>query len=102
MWYNSSGVMVMSSPWVSVNLPAELLTWLDPKNLEKEVRKRVAVALYAERKISLRQGAKLAGIPYADFMKALGEFGVYIDYGVEDLRQDMKTLKELGLYEGDL
>lgn len=82
-----------------VNLPAEIVEFLGQENLDQEVRKRLAVALYAEKKVSLGDGAQLAGIPYADFMKLLGQFGMYIHYGIQDLQEDIKTLKKLGLLE---
>lgn len=35
-------------------------------------------------------------------MKLLGQFGMHIHYGIQDLQEDIKTLKKLGLLDGDI
>lgn len=69
------------------------------KDLSGELIKRVAAALYAERKISLGKAAELSGMPYADFLRLLAELEIDLDYGIEDFMEDMETLR--GLEQGD-
>jgi predicted HTH domain antitoxin len=62
---------------------------------EAELRIEIAVMLYAKKKLSLGKAAEVAGLDRWDFQKALGEREVPINYTVEDLHQDLETLKRL-------
>jgi predicted HTH domain antitoxin len=62
---------------------------------EKEVRKHLAVGLYAQKEITLGAAAELAGMTYYDFWQYLAQFGLGPSYDVADLEDDRKTFKEL-------
>ncbi|WP_367873768.1 UPF0175 family protein [Luteolibacter sp. Populi] len=57
----------------------------------------VAVALYRDRLADMGRAAKIAGLSRLRFQHELGKRGVTIDFGVEDLRKDIETLRSLGL-----
>jgi len=48
-----------------------------------------ALKKYANGEISMGRAAKLARIPYADFMKSAAEKKIPINYSVQDFREDI-------------
>jgi predicted HTH domain antitoxin len=60
----------------------------------EQARVGLAVGLYASRQLTMGQAAKVAGIPYADFMRELGQHGVTINYTMENLLQDIETVRK--------
>jgi predicted HTH domain antitoxin len=61
----------------------------------EQARIEIACGLYAGRHVSMGRAAKIAGIPYTDFMHELGRRGICLNYGVEDFEHDMRVLDEL-------
>lgn len=59
------------------------------------VTKLLALELYRERAISLGRAAELGGVSITEFMEFAGEREVELDFGVEDLEQDRRTLESL-------
>ncbi len=80
-----------------VVVPAKILraSGLSPQELLIEL----AVHLFAEGLISLGVAKTLAGLPMANFMRVLGKRGIAMHYDVEDLEEDIRTLKALGLWK---
>jgi predicted HTH domain antitoxin len=62
---------------------------------EAELRQALALALYEERKLSLGRAARLADLSQWDFLSLLAQKGVTIDYSLDDLKDDIKTIAEL-------
>ncbi|MGQ9531363.1 MAG: UPF0175 family protein [Desulfotomaculales bacterium] len=77
---------------MTVEVPDELLPLVG-----EELRKHLAVALYAQGKISLGAAAELAGTHYVDFWKCVAQFGLGPRYTAEMLEEDVKNFRELGL-----
>lgn len=94
--------VIISSEMVKVkevvlHIPEEIQEAIGARrNLAKEIMKRLAVSLYAERKISLGKAVELSGANHSSFMEALSDFGVYLDYDGQDLMDDLETLRRLG------
>ncbi len=62
---------------------------------EEELRRDIAVMLYASGKLSFGKAKELAGMHHSEFQHLLGSRDVYMNYSIEDFEQDMKTLREL-------
>ena len=62
---------------------------------ERDCLIELAVHLYAERRITLRQALRLAQLSRAELMKELARRDISL-YTVEDLNSDVAALKELG------
>ena len=60
-----------------------------------ELRREVAVWLFAEDRLTLGQAARLAQLSQAAMMRLLGQRGISLRYGAEDFEQDMRTLREV-------
>ncbi|MGB9662061.1 MAG: UPF0175 family protein [Moorellaceae bacterium] len=81
---------------VVLRIPDEIREALGPRrDPAREIMKRLAVSLYAERKISLGKAVELSGTSYSSFLEALADFGVELDYDEEDLASDLETLERL-------
>ena len=89
---------------VSFDIPDELLAVLAERargELSQELRKHLAVALYAQGIITLGSAAVLAEMSYYDFWQYLARFDLGPRYTDQHLEEDLETLRELGLLEGD-
>lgn len=64
---------------------------------EQEFRREVAVMLFAQDRLTLASAAKLAGMRYMEFQALLADREICVHYGVEDLEQDLATLKRRGI-----
>jgi len=62
------------------------------KSLE-EYKVGYAFKLYKERKVSLWKAAELAGKSLWDMVELMGKYEVYLNYDIEDLREDLKNLR---------
>lgn len=59
----------------------------------------LAVYLFDKEVLTLGQAKSLAGMPMADFMQLVGRRGLSsIHYGVQELEEDVETLKQMGLW----
>ncbi len=81
---------------MSVTIPDDIL---QAANLtEKELRQELALALFAQEKLTLAQASRLAGMNRLEFQTLLAGQHIPIHYGVTEFEEDLKTLRELGLY----
>jgi predicted HTH domain antitoxin len=83
---------------VTLELPDEVLPLVtkgcDPAS---GLKRRLAVALYAEGALSMAEAASLAAMDYMDFWELVTSFGLGPKYTEQHYEEDMKALKELGL-----
>jgi predicted HTH domain antitoxin len=71
-----------------------------PPELEKQISTseaalHLAIGLFADERVTLGQAASIAGISQAAFLHELGKRKIPIHYGLEDLEQDIATVKRL-------
>lgn len=58
----------------------------------EEARIELACALYAQWKVSMSQAVKTAGIPRVSLWEELGRRKIPIQYGLDDLKHDLRVL----------
>ena len=63
---------------------------------EDELKAEVAVALFQTERLTLGQASRLAGMGQGDFLRLLGGRNIPIHYGEAELKEDLRTLRELG------
>ena len=62
---------------------------------ERELKQELALSLYAARKVTIIQAADIAGIGFFEFQGLLKDRKIPQHYDVQDLEDDMRTLREL-------
>ena len=60
-----------------------------------DLRLDLAVGLYAGRRLTLGRAARIAGVPYAEFLRELGRRGLCVDYTIEDAVADVETVQRM-------
>lgn len=76
---------------MSLVIPDEFLQ--TAKISEAELRLEIAILLFEQEKITLGTASQFAGMNQLEFQQILGKRKISIHYGVEEFRQDLKTLE---------
>jgi predicted HTH domain antitoxin len=75
---------------LELNLPKTLTEEIS----ENELRLYLAMMLYKERKLSMSQAAKLAGLALSDFMYELGKHKIgFTNITEEELEEELRRIK---------
>lgn len=76
---------------LNLEIPEDILSALNlpPDEVEQELRKELAIALYARGVLSVGKAAELADIPRERFEDVLGERRIPRHYGSEELEEDL-------------
>lgn len=64
---------------------------------EEDVRKEMALALFAQKKISKGQARRMTGADWFTFEMWMKERGLFEEFTDADLEHDLNDLKKLGL-----
>ena len=64
-----------------------------------DVRRELALTLYAQQRLSLGKACELAGLSLWEFRQWLGVRHIEAHYDTDDLQDDLNTLCELGRLE---
>jgi len=80
---------------IEVRVPSDLAKLLKPRKLESEVRLLVALELYREGRVSLGKAAEIAGLSIREFLYELRSRNIPLNYDLEELKEDLKTIKDL-------
>jgi predicted HTH domain antitoxin len=78
---------------LSVSRELELATHMTAQ----EIRRELAVQLYAQGKLSAGKARELAEMTVYEFQGLLGSRGIPVNYGVEDFVDDLNTIQRLKL-----
>lgn len=62
----------------------------------QELRRELALTLYAQHRLSLGKARELAGLSLWEFRQWLATRRIEAHYDADDLRDDLATLRELG------
>lgn len=78
---------------MGIKIPAYVL---EKANLtEKDFLIEIAVHLYNIGRLTMGQARKFANLDQISFQKEMSKRDVYIKYGMDDLEDDLKTIKEM-------
>jgi predicted HTH domain antitoxin len=77
-----------------VTIPDEVLT--AAHLTEPELRQELALTLFQQERLTLAQASRLAGMGQLAFQALLAERQIPIHYGVEEFRDDLRTLRQMG------
>jgi predicted HTH domain antitoxin len=67
------------------------------KMTEDELKLEIALMLYKQQKISSGKVRAWTGLTTIEFQHELAKRKLYLNYDVEDLQADIKTLQSMGL-----
>ncbi len=75
-----------------ISIPEDVMrsVKLPPGEVEEEILKELAVALYARGALSLGKARKLAGLSLWQFQEILARYRVTRHYDLSDLEEDME------------
>ena len=59
---------------------------------DDDLKLKLALLLYQDRKLSLGQGGRLSGLGTVQFQQELGKRQITLNYDLSDLNEDIKTL----------
>lgn len=79
---------------MTLTLPAESLIGvrIPPRELERELRRRLAAALFSDGVLSGASACRMADMGKAEFQHMLGERGISQPLDERDLEQDLENL----------
>lgn len=77
-----------------VTIPDEVLTAAHLSGAE--LKRELALALFQQQRLTLAQASHLAEVKQLEFQALLADRQIPIHYGVEDFRDDIETLRQLG------
>lgn len=79
---------------MTLNLPAESLVGvrIPPRDLEHELRRRLAAALFSDGVLSGASACRMAGMTKAEFQHMLGERGISQPLDEPDYEEDLSNL----------
>jgi predicted HTH domain antitoxin len=80
---------------MSIVIPQDILE--AAKTTEEELKIELALLLYKQNKISSGKVRNWLGLSVLEFQHELAKRDLYLNYDVEDLKQDVETLKSLKL-----
>jgi predicted HTH domain antitoxin len=63
---------------------------------EADLRSEIAISLFQQERITLGTASQLAGLHQIEFQRLLSSRGICVHYDIEDLEQDLKSLREEG------
>jgi predicted HTH domain antitoxin len=80
-----------------IEIPEDIIPHLrlPPRNLKQELKKELAVHLYAEGLLPQASACHLAEMNRIAFERLLGERQIPVRYTSEDLDRDLQALREL-------
>jgi predicted HTH domain antitoxin len=79
---------------MTLTIPTERLG--DVTLSERDALVDIAIGLYKRQTVSLGRAAEVAGITSVELLAELGRRRIPINYGVEELREDVAVLGKLG------
>jgi predicted HTH domain antitoxin len=63
---------------------------------EADLRAELAISLFQQERITLGTASQLAGLHQIEFQQLIARRGIPIHYDIEDLEQDLNSLREEG------
>jgi predicted HTH domain antitoxin len=77
---------------MSVTISDEVLTAAHIS--ESELKRELALALFQQERLTLAQASRLAEVSQLSFQALLADRQIPIHYGVEEFREDLRTLRQ--------
>jgi len=79
---------------MSVTIPDEVLSAAHIS--ERELKQELALTLFQQERLTLAQASRLAEMGQMAFQALLADRRIPIHYGIEEFREDLRTLRQMG------
>jgi predicted HTH domain antitoxin len=79
---------------ISIEIPREVI--LATRMTPEKIKRELAIHLYQLGKLSFGKACEIAGLDIWTFQQLLGIRGIPIHYTLEDYKEDLVSLRELG------
>jgi len=79
---------------MSITIPDEVLAAAHLTELE--LKRELALALFQQERLTLASASRLAEMSQREFQRLLADRRIPVHYGVEEFKQDMDTLRQMG------
>jgi predicted HTH domain antitoxin len=63
---------------------------------ELDLKRELALTLFQQGRLTLGRASSLAGMSQLEFQRLLADRRIPIHYGVEEFKQDLETLRQMG------
>lgn len=63
---------------------------------ELELKRELALTLFQQERLTLGRASDLAGMSQRDFQCLLADRRIPMHYGVEEFKQDLETIRQMG------
>ena len=89
----------MDTVTLKMDFPRDILIAADisEANAPSDIKKYLALYMFKERILSFGKASVLAGLNKSEFIELAGSKGIPLNYDTDDYREDLKTIKNLGL-----
>ncbi len=74
-------------------IPDEILAKVHMTELE--LKRELALTLFQQERLTLARASSLAGMNQREFQRLLADRRIPIQYGVEEFKQDLETLRQM-------
>jgi predicted HTH domain antitoxin len=75
---------------ITIDLPDEIQV------SESDLRAEIAIALFQQERITLGTASQITGLHQIEFQRLIADRGICVHYDVEDLEQDLSSLRQEG------
>ena len=75
---------------ITIDLPDEIQV------SESDLRTELAIALFQQERITLGTASQITGLHQIEFQRLIADRGICAHYDVEDLEQDLSSLRQEG------
>ena len=75
---------------ITIDLPGEVQV------SENDLRTEVAIAFFQQERITLGTASQIAGLHQLEFQRLIASRGISIHYDIEQLEQDLSSLRQEG------
>jgi predicted HTH domain antitoxin len=65
---------------------------------ELDLKRELALTLFQQERLTLGRASGLAGMSQREFQRLLADRHIPIHYGVEEFKQDLETLRQMGRF----
>jgi len=62
------------------------------------LKRELALTLFQQERLTLGRASSLAGMSQREFQRLLADRHIPMHYGVEDFKQDLETLRQMGRF----